>query len=289
MTLTAFPQQQADISELLPGEVQKGLFKLDLNAAAQKELFSLQVHCVKGSKKEAVAWHWLFLILVFVLEGLFHAYVAWMVIKSVFWLWIVWKLLPGLKNWSYQFRPLLQDPRKHFGLFELHRPYNYIMLQMLIGAFVLALAFASNVAKEVSGDLGAELHSFLGTVLIAVSIFIPGTLVFFGPMFYFDRRMSGLQQKFVQRLDARLAKDQDQKQVIAIEAEKYAISSQTCWPHENKQFKFLAVAILIFVAMPVLLSLPHVPKQVESYLSAVKLCQSFMHAVADWFYSLTQA
>jgi hypothetical protein len=283
---TAFPNPAA-IGELLGGEVQKGAFRVDLDQAAAAGLFSLKTGRCIGASKDRTGWHWLFLSCVFLLEGMFHAFVVWTLLKALFWLGIVKKMLPGSREWGFEFRPLMQDPRKHFGLYDLHKPYNFILVFVLVGAFVLALAFASNSAKEIGFDAGAETRAYLGTLLIAVTVIVPAIAIFCGPMLYFDSRMANLQARLVGRLEAKLARCRDRKRILEIEAEKAAICAQTCWPRENKQFKFLVLAILIFVAMPVLLSMHQVPKQAETYLSVVRHSQVVMHALADRLYHLT--
>ena len=277
------------VPELWRALARKGAFVLDLQKAYDAGLLSLDAKLARFPKTtQELIWHGIFFLGVQCLEGAFYAFVAWVALKAIFWMLILWRFLPGPKR-KGRLALLVTDPRKHFGLSELNEPYNRLVLLLALGAFAFPLVIISGIPRISPGDLTASVQAFMSVFLLTLAIGAPALVLGVGPIFFFNRRLKHLRTKELARLDDQLGKSQANPQLVeTIEKQKDVIEQQTCWPKEDAGFKRLILATIFFAVIPVCLHFRYVPHEAEKYLSAVRICDDGCKKAVDMLYHVTQ-
>jgi hypothetical protein len=308
--------------ELLPGLVSRGEFDIDLGRACSTNTGLVKFDVKLSNYPKSKGWQNAFIVGVQVLEGGFQVFATWIALKAAFWVLLVWCLLPGKDGWMTRFvrrmlpglhskdrlEPLLTDPRKHFGLYDLHAAYNGLILLLAMGAFSLTLVSISGKPHSTSDDYTATLHGFLSPFLIAVVVAVPGLILASGPVALFNWRLRNLRNQRLLDLNRQqrelqftgkptenspakpesIDKTQTHEEMLTkLEQMKILVEEQTCWPQDDSTFKFLGAATIIFAVLPLCLHFGYAPKQVEEYLSVVRFCDSEAKSVTDSIFHVT--
>jgi len=254
-----------------------------VNAAA---LFKLHSRVTGGPKSvgEKFILFPAFLIAACILEGAFCALITWMILKTGFWLYDVYILLPSAKSHrGFVLRPLLKDKSERYGLLELHTPYNCVVFLILIGAIALSLNFITNTAKAT--ESASFFESLFGSFTILLAVLVPLAAVYAGPIWLFERRLARMKQKELDDLARKAASAANtEESLYEILEEMDVVRKQTAWPRNDIRFKTLMVMAICLVALPWALMLNLIPKELEPYLSVLKWIESLMQSLCARIY-----
>lgn len=259
--------------------------QIDVAGALDRELVRLNVSVTGGPESPgAQRMYWVFLSGVWIMEGLFSAFVCWLVLKVVFWIKDLFDLLPPSREGSkFLIKPVLNDKSGRFGLQELHNPYNAGMLLIVLGGLVLSFSYISKTA--LSNPTPGNLIYYQGTLLIFVAVVVSLITYLWGPVYLFDRRLKVVKEGALARLDreaVRLtSKGDDLSDLLE---QKTTVRSQTTWPRNDGRFNKLMWLSIGFVILPWALMLGVFSSELEEHLSVLRWAESTMQWVCNGLY-----
>lgn len=220
-----------------------------------------------GSAKRGtseVFYFYLFAFSSHLYEGVFHGFCVWLVLKIIWFLFLVRSFLRGThRDCSLEVK--LLDDYRAFGLRALHPSYNLISWLILIAAAAGFLVFYSNTANgtyiRLSPGLDSGIVASIGQILIvSLSVIVLFVLVY-GPILTFIIPLRALQSRAIQTRrrsnlelidNLRLATDETERNKIRAEIEAndgeiQIISEQTTWPKGSKSFQVcLCLSVILF-------------------------------------------
>ncbi|MDD5261204.1 MAG: hypothetical protein PHD76_05075 [Methylacidiphilales bacterium] len=177
-----------------------------------------------------------FLISALVMEGLFHGFCGWAAIKIIFYVLLMFNLLPHRGTSAFALNPWLRDTEKRFGMDPVFRVYNLIALAISIGASFLFLQGYNTL------DARTESQVFhLMPILQILGLAAVGLALLFllaGPALVFRRQLVSLQTEEVKSLEGNLRKlkdEQHQERKDLMETIRL-IRAQTTWPRTDASF-----------------------------------------------------
>jgi len=222
----------------------------------------------------------LFFIGVLLVEGCFHAFVAWMAIKVLLWLYVLYDALPGSRRRHGRLIPDCKDDSKYFGLASLNSGYNALVAMVLIGVTTGVLNFKSNSEKGTIVGPGQGV-AFAGQGLIWVVALVTFVALVCGPLWFFGHKMKSERARSLRELEAKAeslrsnitpkSKDAVAAELRAIENDFTLVEGQVTWPKHNRMFIILLSLTTGAFLVPVVLwfALPEkgdVAKQAEAYV-----------------------
>jgi uncharacterized membrane protein len=272
--------------------LRSGNYSISLEKVRDAKLIDLSASAQGGptsdSQREQAAFY-AFLVFLIIYEGCFHAFIAWIVLKIIFWLLMIYSFLPGGKERRFRLQPLVIDPVFRYGLYDLHKPYNHLVFFLLVGAVAMSLNYVSNAAKGTFVYQSFGSGVFLGQMLIQTVIFTVIIMIIVCPIWLFGRALGKLKKKRLEELDLQICEANNlhnEKKAQELESEKAVVRHQTTWPWEDAGFRNLSVAFGTFVALPWLSMLHVMPDEFKKYASILNLTKQFMTELTAHIYHL---
>jgi hypothetical protein len=285
--LSAPPGPEQIQQALRYGEMDKN-YTVDLRHAAANHLIQfgvkIQSPVPTGNR---IYWHYAFAASVVLFEGLFHGFLAWIILKIGFWITLVYRWLPANDAQREHFVLRFNDKEFKYGLPELYAPYNLFTALLTTGALALALNWISNAEKHTS-SLGTMDPQFVGQMIIVLAVSVAMGMLVFGPMFLFQLRLRATTRKYVSELREELKACASEHPVGTARDEciekieeriKTALGQRT-WPKGDPVFKRLVLATSVLFLLPILLKLPVVPEKAEKAASAIQYAKEGVLRIA---------
>lgn len=205
-------------------------------------------------------WFYCFAFVAHLYEGAFHALCIYLLLKIVFFLWVMHRAFGGGDLFSQAASPLtikpnFRDKGLQYGLGEFYPVYNTISWMVLIAAAACLFMYISNASNgtfvALSGgttDIADQgFKKALGQILIMLLPAILLSFLIIGPMVFFKRHLHAATEEALAECNGKLKtleKDLDNAndtkelldQIEAIEDHKVLIRSQYAWPRHSASF-----------------------------------------------------
>ena len=272
-----------------------GAFQINLKAALARRILSIQAGSVSpGFESSRKRLHGIFGILLVIFEGLFHAFLVWILLKIGLWISLVYRWLPLSADQAERFELDFADGQCKYGLPELYKTYNDITLLLIIGSIGLTLNYFSNSEKNTWAFQSGNLFAFWGQVLIVLIVAAGLAMLVFGPMYLFHRRLrslTGIQVKKLameRRKCSELQSERESEECRQTQDDRMQRAlAQRPWPAKDPYFKKLVVLTLVFLIFPIVSKVTYFEKLgVDKYINALLVAKRGVLAVVKSAYLL---
>jgi uncharacterized membrane protein YciS (DUF1049 family) len=229
--------------------------------------------------------HGLFLAYVLILEGCFHGFVFWVLVKIIVFMVILHDLVPDQGDWRVSVLPFFYDPEKRYGLDQLFRCYNQIAVLIALGASFLILISMNTIEAHSSHQpfRFMSMLNFLGFIAIVLALLI----LIAGPFLFASRSLRHRQADEIRKLNRQLettanARDLQEekrdKQYSEISEKLRLVKAQTTWPRTDATFLAILGFCLVALAFP-FPTLEQLGKQAEQWTTLAKAVEKTFHAL----------
>jgi len=273
-----------------PSERTGGMSALRFNfkEAVETGLISLTT-TTAGGHSNWPWWQLIFVVLVVVLEGCFQAFALWLLIKTGWWLYVLFRLFGenGYRGCSLQ--PIFDDRQKRYGILELDPAYNALTNLVFIGSLIVSLSYFSNSEKATYVWSGHTLlHAYIGQLCIMILVAALATVIIFGPLFLFGRQVQGKIKKKRKELN-QLESRAEESQKSAINDERAVLNEQKMWPINKWKFSGIVLGSLIFFSIPFADSIGVMPEEYTKSVNWIHFLQKTMSVVSSSIYDIPPA
>jgi len=230
-------------------------------------------------------WFRIFVVMSQIQVGMLFALEFWVLGKIIFWLGLLYTLLPRAnKTQSYKFKPLLTDPTKRFGLGGLFRPYNLIVLIVAMGSLYFALQLTEEEGvRAITTDPSSG--SLLTRIMNLVVILTVICSVVVGPIFGFKLIMTDWTNIRVARLNEEFARATTERQE-EIESELEKLAAQKTWPKGDFWFQVISVIAIAMLVAPFGSELPGLSPRFKQCMNIPAIIKKQTHVAVRNYYKL---
>jgi hypothetical protein len=230
--------------------------------------------------------HWIFLGYVFLLEGCFHGFVLWVLVKVIVFMVVLRDLIPDQGDPQVGVYPFLYDPERRYGLDQLFRCYNQIAVLIALGASFLILISMNTIEVQSAHQpfRFMSMLNMLGFIVVVMALLI----LVAGPFLFASSALRRRQAREISELHGQLQAARDVPNLEKAEREEKLgklrerlriVKSQTTWPRTDATFLSILGFCLVALAFPFPTLDQLAGKQGEEWITLAKSVQKAFHAL----------
>lgn len=229
---------------------------LEIDKACEAEVlsFAMGSNSTYLNSNEKII-HWLFMLLIVVMEGTVHGLGLWLLAKVCFWFYQTQRLLPKELPPSEnedRLRITFDDPSKSYGLRPLHAVYNVVAYLLVCISFVFISQYLNELGNGLINPLNFECNwQTFSAILLGGSVIIALLSVFLN-IFVSTLKMDQLEKKRRTQLYHLVASEES---APAAREELSSIDEQFTWPINDKRFissLLLAISLALVPLLPII-------------------------------------
>lgn len=233
-------------------------------------------------------WYKFFVVADQIRVAVMFTFMAWLVAKFGFYLVQLFLMLPGksgLARGKLRFVPWIRDSQGKFGMGELFRPYNLLVLVVAVGSSYLAVNLPDGAGLEaITHAVGAG--SGISRVAHLVMVFAAIGFVLAGPLCLYPWKLGRWIDHFaLNDLRTRYARagEAERLEISKVESE---ILSQTTWPRGDNYFRFTILLVFAILLLPLGSAYEFLPSSVSQYCRTPQLIRAECKRFAARIYEL---